>query len=158
MSGLKKRADLQIRRDVVGKPHPHDSADRHTQGSAIYIDDMPDVPGTLHIAPVLSPVAHGELKAINAKAANKMPGVVRVLTVADVPGHNDIAPIFSDEPVVVGPEPSDMSKINFMCFGCLSPLEEGASVRCLKCNLPLCSEVTTRCHALKVKMYIIFHF
>ena len=99
MSGVKKRADLQIRRDVVGKPHPHDSADRHTQGSAIYIDDMPDVPGTLHIAPVLSPVAHGELKAINAKAANKMPGVVRVLTVADVPGHNDIAPIFSDEPV-----------------------------------------------------------
>ena len=62
----------------------------------------------------------------------------------------DIAPlelIFSDEPVVVGPEPSDMSKINFMCFGCLSPLEEGASVRCLKCNLPLCSGVRARWHA-----------
>ncbi|MFD0915908.1 xanthine dehydrogenase molybdopterin binding subunit [Pseudahrensia aquimaris] len=91
--------DLTIRRHVVGKSYPHDSADRHVRGKAVYIDDMPDLPGTLHIAPVLSPVAKGVLKKIDAREALKMPGVVRVLTAADVPGHNDIAPILSGEPV-----------------------------------------------------------
>ena len=90
---------MKIEREVVGKSHPHDSAIRHTRGEAVYIDDMPDLPGTLHIAPVLSPVAHGALQGIDMKQAAKCQGVVRILTAADIPGHNDIAPIFAHEPV-----------------------------------------------------------
>ena len=40
----------------------HDSALKHVAGEAVYIDDMPEPPGTLHGALVLSPVAHGKLK------------------------------------------------------------------------------------------------
>lgn len=89
----------KIIRDVVGHGYAHDSAVRHTTGDAIYIDDMPDLPGTLHIAPVLSQVAHGKLLGVDATRAEKLPGVVRVLSATDIAAHNDIAPILKDEPV-----------------------------------------------------------
>ena len=36
---------LKIERKVVGKGYAHDSARRHVRGEALYIDDMPDLPG-----------------------------------------------------------------------------------------------------------------
>ena len=93
-------ASLKIERKVVGKGYAHDSARRHVRGEALYIDDMPDLPGTLHVAPILSPVARGVLKAVDATAAEKAPGVVRVLTVDDIPGENEAAPILHGEPIV----------------------------------------------------------
>jgi xanthine dehydrogenase large subunit len=98
MNYQSKTDDLTIKRQVVGHSHPHDSAALHVRGQAVYIDDMPDLPGTLHIAPVLSPVAKGRLNGIDTSKAQGMPGVVRVLTVADVPGKNEAAPILKDEP------------------------------------------------------------
>mgnify|MGYP003336671341 CR=1 FL=1 len=59
----------------------HDSALKHSTGQALYIDDMPEPPGTLHGALVLSPVAHGKLKKVSVPPA---PGVVAVLTGHDV--------------------------------------------------------------------------
>ena len=91
---------LTIERAVVGKPHPHDSAARHVTGEAIYIDDMPDLPGTLHCAPVLSPIAKGRLRGIDPAGALEMRGVHRVLTAADVPGKNEAAPILAGEPIL----------------------------------------------------------
>lgn len=96
---LNPAADLRIKRDVVGKGYAHDSALRHVTGRAIYIDDMPDLPGTLHVAPVLSSIAHGRLNGIDTSKARSMPGVRAVLTAADIVGHNDIAPILAHEPV-----------------------------------------------------------
>ncbi len=40
----------------------HDSALKHVTGQALYIDDMPEPPGTLHGALVLSPIASGRLE------------------------------------------------------------------------------------------------
>jgi xanthine dehydrogenase large subunit len=40
----------------VYKPLPHDSGAKHVQGSAEYIDDMPEPVGTMHIAVGGSPV------------------------------------------------------------------------------------------------------
>ncbi len=92
--------DLNAERKVVGHNHPHDSAARHVRGSAVYIDDMPDLPGTLHCAPVLSPVAHGVLKGADTSDAESSDGVVRVLLAEHIPGKNEAAPIFSDEPIL----------------------------------------------------------
>ena len=78
----------------------HDSAVRHVTGAAAYIDDMPTPPGTLHAAMVLSPVAHGRLHRIDTGAALRAPGVVAVMTAADIPGRNDIGPIFPNEPLL----------------------------------------------------------
>ncbi|MBP6544910.1 MAG: hypothetical protein KA265_20125, partial [Piscinibacter sp.] len=45
----------------VGIGLPHESAHLHVAGEATYIDDLPELAGTLHCALGLSPVAHGTL-------------------------------------------------------------------------------------------------
>ncbi len=91
--------ELSIKRTVVGKGSAHDSARRHVRGEAIYTDDMPDLPGTLHIAPILSPIAHGDLLSIDLTAVKESTGVADVLVASDIPGKNEAAPILSNEPV-----------------------------------------------------------
>ena len=44
-----------------GKELVHESAHLHVTGAATYIDDIPELAGTLYAALILSPVAHGEL-------------------------------------------------------------------------------------------------
>lgn len=88
------------RRGAVHSSVRHDSALKHTTGEAIYLDDLAAPPGTLHAALVTSPVAHGRLKGIDASAALNLPGVVAVVTAADIPGVNDVAPVGKDEPAL----------------------------------------------------------
>jgi len=78
----------------------HDSAHKHVAGTAVYIDDMPEPAGTLHVGVGLSSVAHGKLKTVDLSAVRAAPGVVDVLTYADVPGENDVSPSgMHDDPV-----------------------------------------------------------
>ncbi len=78
----------------------HDSAVGHVTGQALYLDDVPTVPGTLEAALVLSPHAHARIGRIGFASALAAPGVVAAVTAADIPGKNDIAPIRSDEPLL----------------------------------------------------------
>jgi xanthine dehydrogenase large subunit len=78
----------------------HDSAHNHVNGRSVFIDDMPSLAGTLHAALVKSPHAHARIKSIDLTAAAALPGVAAVLIADDIPGRNDVAPIFSDEPVL----------------------------------------------------------
>lgn len=84
----------------VGISRPHESAHLHVAGEAAYIDDLPELAGTLHAALGLSPVAHGRLLAVDVDAVRAMPGVVAVLTAADIPGPNDCGSIVHDEPIL----------------------------------------------------------
>jgi xanthine dehydrogenase large subunit len=84
----------------AGRARPHESAHLHVAGAAPYIDDLPELAGTLHAALGLSPVAHGVLKAIDVERLKALPGVVAVLTAADIPGPNDCGPIVHDEPIL----------------------------------------------------------
>ncbi len=77
----------------------HDSALKHVTGQALYIDDMPEPPGTLHGALVLSPVASGRLRRLDLSAAIAAPGVVAAFAAADIPGRNSIAGAGKDEPL-----------------------------------------------------------
>jgi len=86
-----------VQRSIVGKGIAHDSAARHVAGEANYIDDMPELPGTLHAAFVLSPVAHGKLNGFDAAEALAMPGVAGIWAAKDVPGHNEVGPILHGE-------------------------------------------------------------
>ncbi|TXL73857.1 xanthine dehydrogenase molybdopterin binding subunit [Vineibacter terrae] len=83
----------------VHRAQRHDSALKHATGEAVFIDDMPEPAGLLHAALVLSPVAHGRLRAVDLTAARAADGVVAALTAADVPGRNDIAPVRENEPL-----------------------------------------------------------
>ncbi len=86
---------------VVHKPLPHDSARLHVQGAATYVDDIGEPAGTLHIAVGMANKASGKLRSLGLEAVRSAPGVVAVLTSADIPGKNDIAPVFADEPLFV---------------------------------------------------------
>ncbi|HTG18985.1 MAG TPA: molybdopterin cofactor-binding domain-containing protein, partial [Reyranella sp.] len=77
----------------------HDSALKHVTGQALYIDDIPEPPGTLHGALVLSPIASGRLRALDLSQAAAARGVVGVFAAADIPGHNNIAGAGKDEPL-----------------------------------------------------------
>ena len=77
--------------------HAHDSAVRHVSGSAVYIDDIREPEGTLHLAAGGAPVARGRITGIDLDAVRAAPGVVRVLTAADIPGRNDVSPVNADD-------------------------------------------------------------
>jgi xanthine dehydrogenase large subunit len=89
---------------AVGKALAHDSAARHVQGSAFYIDDIVEPKGMLHLAPGLSPKARGRIKSMDLSAVRAYPGVVRVLTAADIPGVNDCSPSIGGDPILADNE------------------------------------------------------
>ena len=98
---------------VIGQPLPHESAREHVRGTAAYVDDLPPIRGELIVDFVGSPVAHGRIVAIDVEAARKSPGIVAVLTAADVP-ENLIGPVFHDEEllareIVLFSRPADRS-------------------------------------------------
>ena len=84
----------------VGISRPHESAHLHVAGEATYIDDIPELAGTLHCALGLSPVANGKLTASALDKIRSMPGVVAVLSAADIPGPNDCGSIVHDDPIL----------------------------------------------------------
>ncbi|MFC5498506.1 xanthine dehydrogenase molybdopterin binding subunit [Caenimonas terrae] len=83
----------------AGVSRAHESARAQVSGAATYVDDIPEVKGTLHAAPILSTVAHGKLLGVDAKAALTMPGVRGVVLGADIPGDRLLATFVHDEPV-----------------------------------------------------------
>jgi xanthine dehydrogenase large subunit len=84
---------------AAGQSRVHESARAQVAGAATYIDDIPEVRGTLHAAPVCSPVAHGRLKGIDALKALAMPGVRAVIDARHIPGDKTLAAFAHDEPV-----------------------------------------------------------
>ncbi len=84
----------------VSEAIPHDSAGKHVSGEAVYTDDIAELPGTLHAYVLMSPRAHARLKSIDVSAVAAAPGVVSVITAADIPGRNDVGPIYPNEPIL----------------------------------------------------------
>ena len=85
---------------AAGASHAHESAHLHVAGEATYTDDIPELAGTLHAALGLSPVPHGRVRGVDTARLQAMPGVVAVLTAADIPGLNDCGPIVHDDPIL----------------------------------------------------------
>ncbi|TWS24877.1 xanthine dehydrogenase molybdopterin binding subunit [Tsukamurella sputi] len=84
---------------VVGQEIPHESAALHVTGTALYTDDLVGrTQGALHAHPVQAQCAHARILSVDTEPALRVPGVVRVLTAADVPGVND-AGVKHDEPL-----------------------------------------------------------
>jgi xanthine dehydrogenase large subunit len=83
----------------MGASRIHESARAQVAGTATYIDDLPEARGTLHAAPILSPVAHGRLRGVNTQAAQALPGVRGVVLAADIPGDPLLATFVHDEPI-----------------------------------------------------------
>ncbi|WP_455360436.1 xanthine dehydrogenase molybdopterin binding subunit [Streptomyces sp. SYSU K21746] len=104
MSHLSERPE----KPVVGVSMPHESAFQHVTGTALYTDDLVQrTKDVLHAYPVQVMKACGRITALRTEPALAVPGVVRVLTGADVPGVNDAGmkhdePLFPDEVMFYG--------------------------------------------------------
>jgi len=84
----------------VGRSKKHESADKQVAGEAIYVDDRPALRGELHAAVGQSTMAHANIISMDLSAVKAAEGVVKVMTVEDVPGHTDIGPVFPGDPVL----------------------------------------------------------
>src|SRR5690625_1353424 len=86
-------------RHAAGQPVPHESADLHVTGRALYTDDIPEQRDTLHAVMGLSQQANARILDIDLSAVRAASGVVSVVTLADVPGKRYVGPMVDDEPV-----------------------------------------------------------
>ncbi|HXA36776.1 MAG TPA: xanthine dehydrogenase molybdopterin binding subunit [Steroidobacteraceae bacterium] len=82
-----------------GTPQIHDSAPLHVSGRAEYCDDIVLPANALHAAFGLSPVAHGEIAALDLSAVLRAPGVAAVALPADIPGENNYGGAVHDDPI-----------------------------------------------------------
>ena len=83
----------------VGLELSHESAHLHVTGQALYTDDLlARTPNCLHAWPLQAAHAHALVAELDVTPAYAVPGVVHVLTAADVPGVND-AGVKHDEPL-----------------------------------------------------------
>ena len=69
------------------------------QGRLMYADDI-YVEGMLHLKAVWSQYPHARILWVDTSEAEKVPGVYRVFTAADVPGLNAFGVIKQDQPVL----------------------------------------------------------
>ncbi len=88
--------------DIKGAVHKdlrHDSAHKHVAGSAVYIDDISEAKDMLHMYVAMSDKAHAEITEMDLSAVRSAQGVEAVITVKDIPGHNDVSPFAGDDPL-----------------------------------------------------------
>ena len=84
---------------IIGVSHPRPWSMMKACGVTKYSDDIV-VPGALEAAAVRSPHHNARIKSIDYMDAEKMPGVVGVMTAEDIKGSNSSAIITPDEPVL----------------------------------------------------------
>jgi xanthine dehydrogenase large subunit len=87
-------------RGAAGTPVAHDSSALHVSGRAGYTDDLPEPRDLLHLALGLSERPHARIRGIDLSAVKDAPGVVAVMTAADIPGHNNCGPVDDDDPIL----------------------------------------------------------
>ena len=76
---------VEVARETwVGRPVPRLEDEALLRGEGRFIDDLAPVPHVRHAAILRSPLAHARIVRLDAAAALEHPGVVGVLTGADV--------------------------------------------------------------------------
>ena len=93
-------AGAALEAQAIGVGLPHESATLHVSGEATYTDDIAELRGTLHAALGLSRHAHARIVSLDLDAVRAAPGVVAVLTAADIPGENNCGPVLHDDPIL----------------------------------------------------------
>tara|TARA_Y100000590_G_scaffold467257_1_gene645581 strand:- start:1406 stop:3709 length:2304 start_codon:yes stop_codon:yes gene_type:complete len=83
----------------IQEKRPHESGEKHVSGYAQYIDDIPEPEGTLYGAIGWSKKSHAIIKKINLEQVIKSEGVVAVVTSKDIPGRNDVGPVYDGDPI-----------------------------------------------------------
>ena len=75
------------------KPHPHESAKAHVTGKALYVDDVALPSDCLYVVAGVSEHPKAGLLSVDLQGVSSSPGVVDVLTAADIPGENEVGAV-----------------------------------------------------------------
>ena len=97
----------------VGKSITHESAHLHVSGKANYVDDIPEVEGTLYAGLGLAEIAHGKIINMDLSAVWQAEGVVSVLTGTELL-HNNCGPMVADEPIIATDTVSFFGQVIFV--------------------------------------------
>ena len=139
---------------AMGQSHIHESARAQVAGAAHYIDDLPEVKGTLYAAPILSTVAHGTLNGVDASAALALPGVRGVVLAADVPGDKLLAAFAHDEPVFAIDTVQHVGQVIGLVVAD-SVMQARRAVRAVKLDITPLPAVLSVHDALKAQSYVL---
>jgi len=111
----------------IGRPVPHESAQGHVTGDALYTDDMVRrFPRLLHAWPVCAPHAHALVTGIDIAPALTEAGVAHVLTADDVPGEADSGSTRHDEPLFPGEVMFHLQPVAWVLAETLDAAQRGA--------------------------------
>ena len=90
---------MKNRDNHISEIRPHDSAYKHVSGAAEYTDDIKEPHDTLFGAIGWSKKAHATIKKIDLRNVISSEGVVSIVTSEDIPGRNDVGPVFDGDPI-----------------------------------------------------------
>ncbi len=98
-----KRAAAILRGDEESTWTSEDTANEAVMlekvtGKLVFTDDL-KFPGMLYASALRANVPHARVKGLDVRDAQKMPGIVKVLTSKDIPGKNLFGPILMDQPI-----------------------------------------------------------
>src|SRR5256884_8167444 len=96
----------------IGKPISRVEDERLMRGAGRYIDDLHPFPGCKVAAIVRSPYAHACIRNINVEDALQVPGVVGIITGADV--RREMRPFPVGVPAPVEYYPMAIDKVRFV--------------------------------------------
>ena len=74
-------------------PHPHESAKAHVTGKALYVDDVALPSDCLYVVAGVSEHPKAQLLSVDLQGVWRSPGVIDVLTAADIPGENEVGAV-----------------------------------------------------------------
>ena len=97
----------------VGRSITHESAHLHVSGKANYVDDIPEIEGTLYAGLGLAEIAHGKIINMDLSAVWQAEGVVSVLTSTELL-HNNCGPVVADEPIIATDTVSFFGQVIFV--------------------------------------------
>ena len=137
----------------INENRPHESAIKHVSGKAYYTDDIPEPPGTLFGAIGWSKKAHAIIKKINLDKVIKSEGVVAVITADDIPGRNDVGPVYDGDPIF----PKKAEYYGQPLFAVAATTTELArkAVLAAKISYKTLKPITTIKEALKKKSFVL---
>jgi xanthine dehydrogenase large subunit len=97
MRHFKTDKPTQAKGNAIGQSFIHESAIKQVTGKAVYIDDKAEEINGLFAYPVLSTISSGKIISIDTAPALGIEGVVDIFSAKDIPGKNDVSPVFTGD-------------------------------------------------------------
>ena len=139
---------------AAGTSRFHESARAQVQGAATFVDDIPEIKGTLHAAPILSTVAHGRLLGVDTAAALAMPGVRDVILARDIPGDPVLGNFSHDEPVFAQDTVQHVGQVIGVVVAD-TVMQARRAARQVKCQIDALPAILNVHDALKAQSYVL---